>query len=297
VIFSRKLPLSRSTISLASALAIIAAALAFGAIARAADYQDAKHNVCEGTFTSPGCSGWGGHVKGEANVGLGDAMMPSLTTGSRDFGFGFEALKAVTTGGENIALGTAALAADSEGSGNLAIGTTALMHNTTGCCNTAIQADALIGNTTGFENLALGSSSLGANTTGSLNVAVGDATLDMNTTGEKNVALGDTAGSHLGTGSENVDIANVGGEDSAAESHTIRIGTEHEGVRTFIAGIWKRKVKGPVCTVKVNAAGKLGCVKSETEEPPALRAMQAKVNRQQREIDQLTRELAALRRR
>jgi hypothetical protein len=35
-------------------------ALSWGAaVSRAADYQDANHNVCEGTFTSPGCSTWG----------------------------------------------------------------------------------------------------------------------------------------------------------------------------------------------------------------------------------------------
>src|SRR5262249_54063760 len=46
----------------------------------AADYQDANHNVCEGTFTSSGCSTWASHVTGSYNVALGDAMMSSLTS-------------------------------------------------------------------------------------------------------------------------------------------------------------------------------------------------------------------------
>ncbi|MDQ6810318.1 MAG: hypothetical protein M3Z95_00270, partial [Actinomycetota bacterium] len=57
--------------------------LAWGATASlAADYQDAKHNVCEGSFTSPGCAQWGSHVTGSENVALGDAMMNNLTSGN-----------------------------------------------------------------------------------------------------------------------------------------------------------------------------------------------------------------------
>jgi hypothetical protein len=48
-------------------------ALAFGAgVGLAADYQDANHNVCEGTFMFPPCTEWGGHVTGGENVALGD---------------------------------------------------------------------------------------------------------------------------------------------------------------------------------------------------------------------------------
>jgi hypothetical protein len=46
--------------------------------------------------------------------------------------------------------------------------------------------------------------------------------------------LGNFAGSNLATGNNNIDIGNTG---VAAESNTIRIGTEETQTKTFIAGI------------------------------------------------------------
>src|ERR1700736_5270287 len=93
--------------------------MAFGArVSLAADYQDAKHNVCEGTFSFPPCTEWGKHVTGQENVALGDAMMPALTTGNK-----------------NVALGSGALEKNTTGRENIAIGGFALHHNTTGELN------------------------------------------------------------------------------------------------------------------------------------------------------------------
>ena len=47
-----------------AAMLAMAVALVWGAgVGLAADYQDANHNVCEGTF-SPGSCEWGSHVTG-----------------------------------------------------------------------------------------------------------------------------------------------------------------------------------------------------------------------------------------
>ena len=62
-----------------------------------------------------------------------------------------------------------------------------------------------------------------------------------NTTGSNNIALGYEAGENLTTGSNNMDIGNLG---VAAESNTIRIGTQGTQTATFIAGIFGSSVTG-----------------------------------------------------
>jgi hypothetical protein len=108
------------------ALAAIATTvmLAWGAAASlAADYQDAHHNVCEGTFTTGGCASWGSHVTGFNNVAFGDSMMPALTSGSHNVASGFDALHSNTTGHNNLAFGSFALFSNTTGADNLASGT------------------------------------------------------------------------------------------------------------------------------------------------------------------------------
>ena len=77
--------------------------LVFGvAVSIAADYQDEKHNVCEGTFSAGSCE-WGTHVEGTSNVALGDAMMPALTSGRSNVALDFGALASDTEGNANVA--------------------------------------------------------------------------------------------------------------------------------------------------------------------------------------------------
>jgi hypothetical protein len=245
--------------ALAATVAMIATilALAFGArVGLAADFQEAKHNVCEGTFSAGSCA-WGSHpVTGFSNVALGDAMMPALTSGSDNVALDFGALEHNTTGEFNIASGFNALKANTTGSNNLASGTNALSSNTTGFNNVANGGGALSSNTTGHSNLASSESALFANTTGSENVASGIEALNHNTTGSKNVAIGVGAGGNLTTGSSNIDISNAG---VAAESGTTRIGTEGTQTRAFVAGVYKKPITTPACAVKVNSGGQLGC--------------------------------------
>ena len=132
----------RFALGATTAMITMMVALSFGAtVGLAADYQDAKHNVCEGTFT-PGSCEWGTHVTGELNVALGDAMMPALTSGSGD-----------------VALDTNALGNNTTGSLNVAIGPGTLFRNTEGFQNVASGFDALVFNTTGHDNIASGSDS------------------------------------------------------------------------------------------------------------------------------------------
>jgi hypothetical protein len=305
-----------SALAATTAMMAMTVALVWGAgVGLAADYQDAKHNVCEGTFTFPPCTAWGGHVTGENNVALGDAMMPALTSGSNNVALDFralatnttgdnniasgllalfsnttgsdniasgtQALEGNTTGRENIASGSGALRSNTEGTENIASGTYALNRNTTGSANIASGSFALFENTTGANNLASGQdvlsrnakgnsnvasggSALGFNTEGSFNVASGVLALYNNTTGNGNIAIGFEAGDALTTGSGNVDISNRG---AAGEAGTTRIGTEGQQKKTFMAGIWPSTISGPVCAVKVNSEGQLGCNPGETGPP------------------------------
>jgi hypothetical protein len=88
------------------ALAIV---LAGAAVSRAADYQDANGNVCEGTFSTPGCAQWGSHVTGSDNVAMGNSMMNALTTGYDNVALDDGALSSDTTGIQNDATGFGAM--------------------------------------------------------------------------------------------------------------------------------------------------------------------------------------------
>ena len=90
-----------------------------------------------------------------------------------------------------------------------------------------------------------------------------------NTTGSNNIALGYLAGSNLTTGSNNIDIGNQG---VAAESNTIRIGTQGTQTATFIAGISGVGVTGGA-PVEVTSAGQLGIVMSSARYKHDIRDM------------------------
>ena len=93
---------------------------------------------------------------------------------------------------------------------------------------------------------------------GNSNIAVGSGALFNNTTGGSNIAVGLSAGVNLTTGDNNIDIGNPG---VAAESNSIRIGTQGTQMKTFIAGISGIALGGGVA-VRVSASGQLGTVPS-----------------------------------
>jgi hypothetical protein len=187
------------------------------AVSVAADYQDAKHNVCEGNrVATEGCPKWGEHVTGSNNTALGDGMMSLLTTGSDNLALGFGALAADTTGHENIASGVEALNHNTSGSLNIASGRFALFHNTTGSNNVAFGFEALAENTTGHDNIASGVEALKSNTTGFEDLASGTEALFSNTTGEDNVASGFRALKANTTGHRNT----ASGADALLENLT-----------------------------------------------------------------------------
>jgi hypothetical protein len=148
-----------------------------------------------------------------------------------------------------------------------------LLDNTKGSSNAADRASALVGNTSGVNNTAHGFQALFSNTTGQFNTAVGvngqyngtgsrNTSLGMgalftNTTGTNNIAVGLNAGYNPTAGNNNIEIGNVG---VAADTNTIRVGTQGTQTKTFVAGIAGSAVSGS--DVVVNGSGQLGVVVS-----------------------------------
>jgi hypothetical protein len=180
---------------------------------------------------------------------------------------GFDALYGNTTGGDNTACGGYALNNNTTGSDNTATGAFALPFNITGNYNTADGVEALYRNITGTSNTASGFAALFENT-GSGNTAVGMEALVANT-GSNNIGLGFLAGKNLTTGNNNVDIGNPG---VAAESKTIRIGSQGTQTATYIAGIAGAGITGGA-DVFVNSSGRLGIVLSSARYKHDIRDM------------------------
>jgi hypothetical protein len=170
----------------------------------------------------------------------------------------------------NTATGAFALDLNTTGNDNTATGAEALFENTTGNDDTAIGLAALNSNTTGGSNTATGEAALVANTTGGSNTATGVAALFSNTTGSNNIGIGSGAGGNLTTGVNNIDIGNAG---VAAESNTIRIGTQGTQTGTFIAGIFGTPKIKKACGVVVESTGLVGCVKSSARYKRDIRDM------------------------
>ncbi len=73
-----------------------------------------------------------------------------------------------------------------------------------------------------------------SNTTGIKNTALGRSSLYKNITGQNNIGIGVNGGYNPTTGSNNIEIGNVG---LAADTNTIRLGTQGTQTATYIAGI------------------------------------------------------------
>jgi hypothetical protein len=86
---------------------------------------------------------------------------------------------------------------------------------------------------------------------------MGHRALDNNLTGSSNIALGYFAGTNLTKGDNDIDIGNRG---VAAESNTIRIGTQGTQTDTYMAGIAGAAVIGR--PVMINGNGRLGTAPS-----------------------------------
>src|SRR6266849_3241522 len=208
------------------------------------------------------------NTSGSHDTANGAFALLNNTFGNDNTANGYQALYSNTSGNDNAANGSQALYSNTGGQDNTANGFAALFSNTTGVSNTAAGRDALHYNTTGNANTAAGLNALVSNGSGNFNTATGVNALFNNTTGNSNIALGYQAGAKLTTGDNNIDIGNVG---VAAESATIRIGTQGTQTATFIAGINGIAVSG--VAVKINSSGQLGVPPSSERFKDAIKPM------------------------
>ena len=209
------------------------------------------------------------NTTGDSNTATGSIALSTNTTGVRNTANGYAALNSNTTGERNTATGRAAMVNNTTGNNNTADGHDALFSNTTAIRNTASGSFALFSNTTGPNNTAIGYFALFSNTTGNSNTAAGYDALLNNTTGVGNIGLGNFAGANLTTGDNNIDVGSVG---VAAETNTIRIGTEGTQTNAYLAGIYQTNIaKGLV--VQVDSGGHLGTVGSSERFKDAIKPM------------------------
>jgi hypothetical protein len=124
--------------------------------------------------------------------------------------------------------------------------------------NTGVGQLALQSSKDGKQNTAIGGESLAASVSGNNNTASGYRAL-RNATGSGNIALGTYAGFNLGKGDSNIYLGNTGLEEDEA---TIRIGTEGEQAKTFIAGITGMSTDGKSSAVLIDQDGQLGTISS-----------------------------------
>jgi hypothetical protein len=223
-----------------------------------ANGTDALADNTTGSFnTANGFTALFHNTTGIENTANGLSALQENTTGSFNTANGVDALSGNTIGSVNTADGFLALFANTTGNFNTANGAAALQNNTAGSNNTAAGTQALSKNITGSNNTADGVNALFGNTTGNNNTASGEAALFRNTTGSSNIAVGVNAGSNLTIGNNNIHIGNVG---VAAEANTVRVGTQGNQRRVFIAGISGVAVAGS--SVVINASGQLGVAAS-----------------------------------
>lgn len=131
--------------------------------------------------------------EGPANVngvGIGNNVLKSNISGTRNIAIGQDVLKNNLSGSNNIGIGGSSLLANVSGFNNTAVGSYSLSNNLTGYYNCAFGSQTLSDNTTGKENTALGFYSLIFNTIGNYNVAVGTYALYSNNKGSDNTAIG-----------------------------------------------------------------------------------------------------------
>jgi hypothetical protein len=213
------------------------------------------------------------NTSADFNTAVGFAALVNATTGGVNTALGADALLENTTGGFNTATGSCAMCSNTNDYYNTATGFYSLLGNTTGSQNTATGTSALDANTIGSENVATGQAALYSNsngsyntadgytalynnTTGSVNTAFGDYGLYSATTGQNNIAVGNQAGYNVTIGSNNIEIGSLG---TAAESKTVRIGTQGTQTATYIAGITGTPMTGgQAVNVVVSSSGQLG---------------------------------------
>jgi hypothetical protein len=243
------------------------------------------------------------HNIGVFNTALGLDALPANINGFGNTALGSSALQANTSGTGNTGVGVSALFANATGFGNTAVGATALSSNDDRCCSTAVGANSLLSNHIGASNTAVGYEALKTNAAGSGNTAVGTMALWKNTSNENtalglfalknstaggdNTAVGASALANHITGNNNIAVGRqaglnptasansifIGNQGLAADTTTIKIGTQGTQTTTFIAGISGATIANSAAVVIDTSTGQLGTVLSSRRYKEDIRPM------------------------
>ncbi len=141
---------------------------------------------------------------GEANVGVGEAVLGSLTTGHANTAVGDQALWQQQDGFNCVAVGSLALFNAVSCIDCTAVGTGALMSAQSGVGATAIGRLSCSELIEGNNNSGFGDSALRFMTSGVANTAVGYRSAETNVTGSGNVIVGSHAALNMPAGDRNV---------------------------------------------------------------------------------------------
>lgn len=141
---------------------------------------------------------------GALNVGVGQAVMQSLTTANGCVAMGYEAMLYLQTGGGNVGIGRGAMRNSVSLQDCTAVGSDALQNASGIVGATAVGKFALEQNTTGTNNTGIGDSALRFTTGGQQNVALGYVCAEDNITGSYNVFVGQGAATNKTSGDYNV---------------------------------------------------------------------------------------------
>src|SRR6056300_1325268 len=146
-------------------------------------------------------------------IGNGNIDDPA-PDGSNNVGFGNDVLKSISTGDKNIAMGNDALTSVETGDNNIAIGTWSQIGNTTGSHNVSIGTQALSTITDSFGNTAIGFQALQRYTSG------GTAAIGYNAGGD--IIAGGWGNTFIGYGT-GFDVSNEDYSGSTALGYQAKI--------------------------------------------------------------------------
>jgi trimeric autotransporter adhesin len=157
----------------------------------AVGYRTLFSSTISGQNTAIGSDALYLNTTGYANVALGFEALYNNTSACCNVAIGYKSLHDNTTGLCNTTIGESALHSNTTGSNNTAIGSSTLFYNSSGDYNTAIGEDALFNNSTGYGNTALGQNAGSSITTGSDLTVIGYGAQPSSPTATKQITLGD----------------------------------------------------------------------------------------------------------
>jgi hypothetical protein len=183
----------------------------------------ANQNTAIGHGVLGGGTGSSTNITATKNVGVGYAVMNTVTTAQSNSILGYTAGIAITSGNENVAVGSRSLGTADIATFNVAVGGDAMFGIPTGRAVSGVVA-------IGLEACKGG----GSTTTGiDGSVAVGRASLKNITTGTGNTAIGFTSGEDVTTGASNTFVGyqagNTGTVDIVGGNSNTFVGAETRG--------------------------------------------------------------------